>query len=169
MYGIVQRREEKRRVKRCIYQSKKKINEQFGRKMDEDMNGNRKLFWKEVSNVKGGMVESCNKIKDRNGRLAQGDDEMRKIWKEYFEDLYNIDTQEQVADQMCGFDGVQRSNCFGGEPFGRAEVEMRVGKLKNGKAAGKDEVTGEIIKGGGDRVVDWIWRLCNMDFEWSCT
>ena len=44
-------------------------------------------------------------------------------------------------------------------------VEVRVGKLKKGKAAGKDEITGEIIKGGGDRVVDWIWRLCNMPFK----
>ena len=42
---------------------------------------------------------------------------------------------------------------------------MRVGKLKNGKAAGKDEITGETIKGGGDRFMDWIWRLCNMGFE----
>ena len=38
--------------------------------------------------------------------------------------------------------------------------EVRLGKLKNGKAAGKDQFTGEIIKSGGDRVVDWIWRLC---------
>ena len=45
------------------------------------------------------------------------------------------------------------------------EVKVRVGKLKNGEAAGKDEVTGEMIKGGGNRVVDWIWRLCNMVFE----
>ena len=42
---------------------------------------------------------------------------------------------------------------------------MRVGKLKNGKAAGKNEITEEMIKGGGDRVVDWIWKLCNMTFE----
>ena len=42
---------------------------------------------------------------------------------------------------------------------------MRVGKLKNGKASGKDEIKGEMIKGGDDRVVDWIWRLCNMAFE----
>ena len=47
----------------------------------------------------------------------------------------------------------------------RAEVEMRVGKLKNRKAAGKDEITEEMIKVGGDRVVGWIWRLCNMTFE----
>ena len=38
-------------------------------------------------------------------------------------------------------------------------------KLKNRKAAGKEEVTGEMIKGGGDRVVDLIWRLCNIAFE----
>ena len=36
---------------------------------------------------------------------------------------------------MCGFDGIRRGNYFGGEPIGRDEVEVRVGKLKNGKAA----------------------------------
>ena len=51
-------REEKRKVKWCIIQSKKKVNEQFGSKMNENVNGNRKLFWKEVNNVKGGKVES---------------------------------------------------------------------------------------------------------------
>ena len=64
-------REEKGKVKWCIIQSKKKVNEQFGRKMNEDVNGNRKLFWKEVSNVKGGKVERCSRIKDVNWRLAQ--------------------------------------------------------------------------------------------------
>ena len=93
-------REEKRKVKRYIYQSKKIVNEQFRRKLNEDVNGNRKLFWKLVSNAKGGKVESCSKIKDGNGGLAQGEDEVRKVWKEYFEDLYNIDTQEQVAVQL---------------------------------------------------------------------
>ena len=90
MYGSVQREESK--VKRLIYQNKKKVNEQFGRKMNEVVNGNKKLFWMEVSNVKGGNVESCSRIKDGSGRLAQGEDEVRRIWKEYFEDMYNIDT-----------------------------------------------------------------------------
>ena len=34
------------------------------------------------------------------------------------------------------------------------EIELRAGKLKKGKEAGKDEVIGEMIKGGGDKVVD---------------
>ena len=36
--------------------------------MVEDVNGNRKLFWKEVSNTKGGKVESCSRVKDGNKR-----------------------------------------------------------------------------------------------------
>ena len=33
---------------------------------------------------------------------------------------------------------------------------MTMGKLKNGKATGKDEIAGEMLKGGDDRVEDWI-------------
>ena len=37
-------REEERKGKRCIYQSKKKVNESLGGKMNEDVDENRKLF-----------------------------------------------------------------------------------------------------------------------------
>ena len=67
-----------------------------------------------------------------------GGDEARKIWKEYYKNLYNIDTQEAVAVHMCGFGGIRRGNYFGEMPIGRVEVEVRVGMLKNGKAAGMD-------------------------------
>ena len=106
--------------------------------MNENVNGNRKLFSKEVSNAKGQKVESCSRIKDGNGRLAQGKNEVQRIWKEYFEYLYNINTQKQAAVHMCGFDGIWTDNYFRGEPTGRTEVEVRVGKLKNGKVTGWD-------------------------------
>ena len=48
----------------------------------------------EVENVKGGKLESFS----------------------------NVDTQEQVAVQLCGFDGLQRGNYFRGETIARAEV-----------------------------------------------
>ena len=35
-------------------------------------------------------------------------------------------------------------------------------KLKNEKAAGKDEATGEMTKVGGDIVVDWVRRLLRV-------
>ena len=66
---------------------------------------------------------------------------------------------------MSGFEGVQRDKKFEGELTRRTEIEVKVKKLKNGKAVDKDEVTGKMIKGGGDRVVNWIWKLYNMAFE----
>ena len=100
-----------------------------------------------------------------NGRLVIGNPKVRRMWKEYFKDQYNIDTQEQVTVNLAGSDGARRGNYFRGEPIRRTEVEVRVGKLKNGEAASKDDVRGEIIKRGADRVVDWIWRLCNIVFH----
>ena len=38
--------------------------------------------------------------------------------------MHNIDTLGHFAVHMCGFDGAQRANYFGGVPIGRAEVEM---------------------------------------------
>ena len=49
---------------------------------------------------------------------------------------------------MCSLDGVQRSSYFVGEPIKRAEVEVIMGRLKNEKTAGKDKITGEMVKGG---------------------
>ena len=43
--------------------------------MTEDVHGNRKFFWKEVINVKGGKVKSCDRINDGNRILAQREDE----------------------------------------------------------------------------------------------
>ena len=45
-------KEEKRNAKRCIRKRKEEVNEQFGRRMNGDIQGNRKLFWKEARKVK---------------------------------------------------------------------------------------------------------------------
>ena len=87
---------------------------------------------------KGGQL---HKIKDGNWRLALGEGEVQSVLRIYI--IWIMDTQEQVAVHMCGFDGFQRGNYFRGEPIWRTEVEVRVGKFKNEMAAGKNEVTGE--------------------------
>ena len=44
--------------------------------MNQDVDGNRKLVWKDMFKVKDGKLESCRRIKDRNGRLARGEDKV---------------------------------------------------------------------------------------------
>ena len=69
-------KKEKRKVKRCIYQSKEEVQEQFGTKINQDVSGKRILFWKEVSKVNEGKVENSNRIKTGNGRLVLEEDEV---------------------------------------------------------------------------------------------
>ena len=47
--------------------------------------------------------------------MALEEVKVRRIWKEHLEDLYNIDTEEQVVVYIHGFDWVWRRNYFGGE------------------------------------------------------
>ena len=61
------------------------------------MGGNIKLFWKEKDKVNDGKGESCSKIKDGNGRLEVGKDKVRGTLKNYSEDLYYINTDEQIV------------------------------------------------------------------------
>ena len=56
----------------------------------------------------------------------------------------------------------------------REEVEKAMGKLKNGKAAGNDNITAELLKNGGEAVVDWVtelvqevWRTRQVPQEWK--
>ena len=43
--------------------------------MNQDISGNKKLFWK-VIKVNRGKMESSNRINNGNGRLALGEDEV---------------------------------------------------------------------------------------------
>ena len=46
-------KEKNKKIKGSIYQRKKDVNEQFERKLNQDIDVNRKLFKKEVSDVNG--------------------------------------------------------------------------------------------------------------------
>src|SRR5678815_2474231 len=65
---------------------------------------------------------------------------------------------------MYGFDGARRNRYFGDEVISNEGVMGRVRKLKNGKSVGIDEITGEMLKNGGEMVIDSIWKLCNKAF-----
>ena len=60
------------------------VQEQFGKKMNQDVNGNRNLFWKELYKTNGGKLENSNRTKDGNERLVLEESEVRRIWKEYY-------------------------------------------------------------------------------------
>ena len=73
--------------------------------MNEDVNGNRKLFWRKVSKAIGGKVENSNRIKDGYERLTLEEPEVRRIWKEYYENLYNIELRNRLQSTCVALTG----------------------------------------------------------------
>ena len=55
---------------------------------------------------------------------------MCETWKDYFVNLYDLNTEEWVAVNMCGFNDARMGAYFLGEPVSRTEVEVRVKNLK---------------------------------------
>ena len=94
--------------------------------MNQDVDGNRKLFWKVVSKENGRKVESWSRI---NFKREMADWHW-EIMKHYFENIYNIYTQESVTVHGCGFYGVQRGNDFRREEIGGTEVQEREESLR---------------------------------------
>ena len=72
-------KEEKRTVEKFIYEQKKGLSAQIGRKMKQGVGGNRKVFWKVGGKVNDGIKESCSEVKDRNGRMMVKNNESEGI------------------------------------------------------------------------------------------
>ena len=65
-------KDKKGRVKKCIFFNvKKRVYQQFRIKMNQDLNGNRKLFWEEEDTAKEGKVETYCLIINRTGRFQE--------------------------------------------------------------------------------------------------
>ncbi len=45
------------------------------------------------------------------------------------------------------------------------EVNQAIKRLKNGKAAGIDGITAEMLKCGGDVVTKWMVKICHVAWE----
>src|SRR5678815_2201343 len=101
---------------------------------------------------------------NRDGVFVTDEMDVSGVWKEHFENLYNIGRNDEVIMTVCVFDGTRRNRYFGDEVISKEEEMGRVRKLKNGKSAGIDEITGEMIKNGGKMVIDWILKLYNKAF-----
>ncbi len=59
----------KNRVKELIEESKRRMDEEFGRKLSQNFSENKKLFWKEVKKVRGGEKSGDVRMRGENGEL----------------------------------------------------------------------------------------------------
>jgi len=65
------------------------------RRLTENFQVNKKMFWKEVKRTQKGTSGKEERVKTENGRLLIEKDAVRKRWAEYFERLLNAEEDRE--------------------------------------------------------------------------
>ncbi len=63
----------KNRVRELIEESRRRVDEEFGRKLSQNFSENKKLFWKEVKKVRGGEISGDVRMRGENGEFVGGE------------------------------------------------------------------------------------------------
>ena len=134
------------------------VNVDFDRRMNQYFRENKKRFYSEVNAGRRVKEHLELRIKDENGCLLTEESVVKVRWNEYFSELLNVNegreaelTQGRVAGLNAGV---------------RLEVDITVDdvrravkKLKNGKTPGVDGITNEMLRYGGECMVEWLTRV----------
>jgi hypothetical protein len=117
--------------------------------------------YKLINQINRSWKPKQSAIKDKNGKMLQDKEEVKKRWTEYCSGLYtdsgNSDTVIAELDRISPPPNDDETHTILYE-----EIEAAVKRLKKNKSPGSDDITGEMIQAGGDRVAREIHEICNQ-------
>ena len=97
-------------------------------------------------------------MKGEDGVLLSNKDEVKGVWKRHFERLMNGKTEGEAVVSCMGMEAGGR-RVFEQKEISRGEVEKAIAKLKCGKGGGVDGITAEMLKYGGEVIVEWMFWM----------
>ena len=133
---------------------------------------NKWAFWKKVK-AKGGVGINVG-IESKDGTLLTGKVEMMCRWREHFSELSGSDQDEEgvIGEDLSRGEFEDRSEWSA--EITRDKIRKGVGKLKKGKAEGVCGISGELLKAGGEVVIEWmswiysmVWRTGVAPEDWQ--
>lgn len=165
--------QEQRRITKKICRAKKrKYIEQKIKRIEENFqNKEFKNFYQEVKKNKGHTQQKTFYIKDREGNMITGENEVAQRFQEYFEeilhsDIDNNELREPTIEMSGHIEELETPT--------REEIAEIIRKQKNGKSPGENEINAELIKYGGDLVteqvhqlIEKIWQQETMPESWE--
>lgn len=95
-------------------------------------------------------------IKNKEQKVLTEENEIKEVWKEYYEKLLN---EEFEWDR----DGLRAGDAVSGpcERISAEEVRAALAASKSGKAAGPSEVVIEMLTASGETGLQWVTDICN--------
>ena len=127
---------------------KKKFNENVLNKLMQSAS-DQQAFWQNMRKILKTKYQPYSSVLEQD-------------WFNHFQKVLEQDNQDQDSDddfENCG------SDVYYDRPVMREEVLLAIQRLKNGKAAGLDGITGELLKHAGHLAVDFLVKFFNVLFE----
>ena len=157
--------------KKCIQEKKDLLERKLIACEESHRKNDSSVVYKTIKSITNTHKTTSTNVKDKDGTVLSDKEEIKQRWKEYYEDLYNAprDIDRTVLEEI-----PPNINPDEEPDITRSEVKAAVRKLKNRKAAGPDGLPGELLKHGGEPVIDFlhklineIWRTNNIPEEWG--
>ncbi|XP_031639297.1 uncharacterized protein LOC116351343, partial [Contarinia nasturtii] len=141
-------KEQRDTAKRMVKEAKEGHWIKFGEELEEAGQQRNKVFWTKVKNIRnGGKKQAPTAVLDKSGNLVIGRNNVLNRWKEYFDDLLNVDNGVTGQNGQYGEENI--IDGFVPEEISMAEIQAAIQRLKWGKAAGVDEIRTEFLLSGG--------------------
>nr|CAH7761708.1 unnamed protein product [Callosobruchus chinensis] len=136
---------QRKKVKDLVSKAKAKSWEDFGNQMEENSQGNQKLFYNILNKIRDKKPLRSSAVKDKQGNTLTDLKDMEMRWKEYFHELLCTEDPEKPVKQQIG--NIDSDP----ETIEMYELLEAIQKIKVGKAAGHDNIKPEIIKALGPK------------------
>jgi len=150
-----------KKIRREMKSAKQKwINDQCADMEDCLTNNNTKQAFQLVKDLTRQKQSTATTIKDKNGNNLTEETDILNRWTEYCSELYNYQSKGDTSILTN-----QESTNDDNFPILREEVENAIKSLKTGKSAGNDNIPAELLKSGGNSVVDILTAICNKIWE----
>ena len=100
------------------------------------------------------------RVCEENGQVICEEDKVRGRWKEYFASLFQAnDVPQQRVSREVTREEAQVEETV--EEITLEEIRRSIARLKNRKMPGVCDISGEMLKAGGEVVVEWLHRIMN--------
>ena len=130
-----------------------------------------KLFWRLINKRVKKRPALVRPVSDSNGRVARDTDDIAKVWKDYYEELYtpkdaevfDSGTKAQIDAEIKKVDMSPNDadTVLLARPITEDEVRKECAALKLGKAPGVDGIQPEHLKYGGSNLYRYLAFLFN--------
>ena len=110
------------------------------------------MLYSLANNYRAKRMRVSYAIKDKNNHILTEPEEIAERWREYFCDLLNEPNEQFIVEQEEVIEREEENE----QPITIDELQMAVSKMKNRKSPGDDGLPVEVLKAGGQNVMEQL-------------